>query len=73
MKKVLYEAKKTINKVEKIENPLYTKKILLSPFEAEMLLNKGVNVYEEIVEFKDGLKRVYFIYCNINKLAEIAQ
>lgn len=74
MKNVLYTAEKTIAKVEKIDNFYYNIKIKLSPFEAKMLLEKGVNVYEETIEHEGGCcRKHYFIYCNIDTLASVAQ
>lgn len=73
MKNILYKAEKTICKTEKIENNNYTMKIRLFPYEAKMLLEKGVSVYEETVEFDGGCRKIYFIYCNIDALASVAQ
>lgn len=73
MKNILYNAEKTIEKTEKIDNYNYTMKIRVLPFEAKMLLEKGVNVYEEKIEFDGGCRKIYFIYCNIDALASVAQ
>lgn len=71
MEKTLYQAEKTITKVERIDNNCYVKKIHLQPFEAKMLLDKGVNVFEETTEHDGGCKKYYFVYCNIDALASI--
>jgi hypothetical protein len=71
MKKTLYQSNKKISKVDKIDNNYYVKKIHLQPFEAKMLLEKGVNVFEETIEYDGGCKKYYFVYCNIDALASI--
>jgi hypothetical protein len=73
MKNVLYKAEKTITKANKIDNFYYNMKIRLSPFEAKMLLDKNVNVYEETIEHEGGCRKHYFVYCNIDALASVAQ
>jgi hypothetical protein len=64
---------KTVKEVKEIENIPYVKKIILRPHEAEMLLNKNVAVYEELVEFEKGFRKIYCCFVNINALATVAQ
>ena len=64
---------KTVKEVKEIKNNLYVKKVVLYPYEAEMLLNKNVAVYEEFVEFATGCRKVYYCFVNMNSLASVAQ
>lgn len=73
MKEFIYKAEKTIREIEKLENNNYIMKIRVFPYEAKMLLEKGTNVYEETIEFDGGCRKIYFIYCNIDALASVAQ
>lgn len=74
-REILYTVNKQINRVLAIEerfSPL--KKIFLHDKEAKMLLDRGVEIYEEIRTFPNGSTRtIYFCYVSLEELANIAK
>lgn len=64
---------KTVKEVKEIKNNFYFKKVILQPYEAEMLLKKNVTVYEEVVEFATGCRKVYYCLVDMDALASVAQ
>lgn len=65
---------KTVKEVKEIKNNFYIKKIILQPYEAEMLLKKKVAIYEETIDFNNGCcRKVYYCFIDMDALASIAQ
>lgn len=64
---------KTVKEIREIKNNHYVKKVILQPYEVEMLLKQNVAVYEELIEFERGCKHIYYCFVDMNALASVAQ
>lgn len=74
-REILYSFNKQINKVLAIEERFEPmKKIFLHDKEASLLLDRGVEIYEEVLDLPNGARRTrYFCYVSLEELANIAK